>query len=365
MRLPNPYEWKHYRFYMLAPLALILLSAFFIPRIPAGIDLKGGLLITVFTDDAVAPAKLAEVQAALAQFNPSSIRTFDSPGGRGVEIELPSDENLARGETLLAEMNELNSQYVQLEITQSPDAAAMGERVLAKARELNLLFTAVPLKAGVTDAVEQAQQAFLDARSSYRERIASEIGQVLPVKDASFKEVGSSLSKFFLAKTQEVIFYSFLLSGIIIFLVFRSIAPSFAVIFGAAADIIITAGVMGALGIPLTLASIAALLMLIGFSLDTDVLLTVRVLKSKEGTRSQRAFEAMKTGFMMNVTTLAAFGVLLALASWLQIPFYMQVGSVAVIGGFVDFIATWMGNAPFLLWYLERKERKAAEAGAA
>lgn len=364
MHIPNPYEWKHYKYYFIVPIVLILISAFFIPRIPAGIDLKGGQLITVFTEDAVSPAKLAELQAALEEFNPSSVRTFDSPGGRGVEVELPSDENLAKAEGLLAEMNNLNSQYVQLEITQSPSAQAMGEKVMAKALELNSLFSKNPLDKDVQKAVEQAQQAFLDSRSSYRERISSIIRNVLPVKDASFKEVGSSLSKFFLAKTQEVIFYSFLFSAIIIFLIFRSIAPSFAVIFGAAADIIITAGVMGLLGIPLTLASIAALMMLIGFSLDTDVLLTARVLKGKEGTRVQRAFAAMKTAFMMNLTTLAAFGTLLALSIMLQIPFFMQVGSVAVIGGFVDFIATWMGNAPFLLWYLERKERKHAHAEA-
>jgi len=112
------------------------------------------------------------------------------------------------------------------------------------------------------------------------------------------------------------------------------------------------------LGIPLSLASVAALLMLIGFSLDTDVMLTARVIKRKEGTAAQRAFDAMKTGLTMNLAVLISFGVLLSLSLFLQIPFYYQVGSVAVIGACVDAIATWMGNAPLILQYAQKKEKQ-------
>ena len=133
--------------------------------------------------------------------------------------------------------------------------------------------------------------------------------------------------------------------------------------FGAFADIAITMGVMGALGIPLSLASFSALLMLIGFSLDTDILLTARVLKRREENARARAFDAMKVGIMMNLTTLAAFGVLAAIGYWLQISVYFQLGLVAAIGGgVVDFIATWLTNAPLLLWYAERKEKRGQTA---
>ena len=206
--------------------------------------------------------------------------------------------------------------------------------------------------------MELSQTLFLNAKSEQRDKIAAKIGSVVNVKQSSFKEVGSSLSKFFVNKTQEVVIMSFVLSAIIIFLVFRSFVPSVAVIFGAAADIIITAGIMGMLGIPLSLASVAALLMLIGFSLDTDVMLTARVIKRKEGTAAQRAFDAMKTGLTMNLAVLISFGVLLSLSLFLQIPFYYQVGSVAVIGACVDAIATWMGNAPLILQYAQKKEKQ-------
>ncbi len=360
MHIPNPYESKHYKLYFIVPVVLILISLFFIPHIPQGIDLKGGLLITIFSKNEVTPAQIQQIQASLAEFNPSSVRTFSSPAGNGIEIELPSDDTLTKGEQLLSEMNSLNSQYVQAEISHSATAEQLRVQVLGKAKELNSLFSTVPLDADVQKAVDQAQQVFLNSRSAYRERISKALSNVVPVDTASFQEVGSSLSKFFVMKTEQVVLYSFIFSAIVIFLVFRALAPSLAVIFGAVADITITAGVMGLLGIPLTLASVAALLMLIGFSLDTDVLLTARVLKRKEGTPAQRAFDTMKTALTMNASVLISFGVLLLLSIWLQVPFYYQVGSVAVIGALVDSIATWMGNAPLILWTIERKEKKAA-----
>ena len=48
-----------------------------------------------------------------------------------------------------------------------------------------------------------------------------------------------------------------------------------------------------------------AFLMLIGYSVDTDILLTTRALKKQEGTINERIYGAFKTGIFMNVTALA------------------------------------------------------------
>ncbi|MDP2717395.1 MAG: protein translocase subunit SecF, partial [Candidatus Micrarchaeota archaeon] len=88
---------------------------------------------------------------------------------------------------------------------------------------------------------------------------------------------------------------------------------------------------------------------------DTDMMLTTRVVKRKEGTPAGRAFDAMKTAFLMNATTVVAFGVLTGLSIVLQIPTYYQIGAVATIGGIIDFVATWAGNAPLILHFTEGK----------
>ncbi|MFH0835824.1 MAG: hypothetical protein V1834_01540 [Candidatus Micrarchaeota archaeon] len=362
--IPNPYEWKNYRFLVLVPLLLMAASLFFIPQIPQGIDLKGGLLFTVYAQD---DFQITEVkQAIAAEFGPNAeVRAFESPAGKGFEVELPLDEDLTQAEAALIELHEFDRQLVQAEVNASfyndsgaVEVTELRFKVLNKANEV-LGLSGQGLYAGeeTAEAVALAETAFSDAKDGYRKKLVSVVSSIVTVKSSTFKEIGSSLSKFFFNKIQEVVLWAFIVSGALIFLVFRQLVPSFAVIFGAVADIVITMGVMGLLGIPLSLASVAALLMLIGFSLDTDVMLTTRVIRHKEGSPRERAFNAMKTGFTMNCTTVAAFGVLTVLASMLQIGIYYQIGVVAVIGGVVDFIATWCGNAPIILWFAEREQK--------
>jgi len=56
--------------------------------------------------------------------------------------------------------------------------------------------------------------------------------------------------------------------------------PSSCVILAAVSDIISTIAVTNLLGLKMSTAGIAALLMLIGYSVDTDILLTTKVLKT-------------------------------------------------------------------------------------
>jgi preprotein translocase subunit SecF len=76
--------------------------------------------------------------------------------------------------------------------------------------------------------------------------------------------------------------------GLVVFFYFRSIAPSLAVILEAFSDIIVTLAIFNLTGIKLSTAGIAAFLMLIGYSVDTDILLSTRVLKRKDGTVMER-----------------------------------------------------------------------------
>jgi len=375
LNIPNPYSWKNYKYYAIIPLLLLATAAFFIPRVPQGIDLKGGLLLTVYSDEAI---NVNAVKNAIANIAPQAdVRSFSNPNGQGVEVELPTNENLDAATTSVTLIKTLDARLVNAEVQlnylqQNPGNASTQEisalrqevetlqkQVLNEARKVFSLTRDETMIPTDPHAAATAAEASLEkARSTYTDSLVTAIKSVVRVKSHSFKEIGSSLSKFFFAKTREILIVSFLLSAAIVFIIFRSLIPSIAVLFGAFADIAITMGVMGALGIPLSLASFSALLMLIGFSLDTDILLTARVLKRKEENARERAFDAMKVAVMMNLTTIAAFGVLALLGYWLQIPVYFQLGIVAAIGGgVIDFIATWMANAPLVLWYAERKEK--------
>jgi len=128
-----------------------------------------------------------------------------------------------------------------------------------------------------------------------------------------------------------------------------------AVIFAALSDIIIAIGGMSLFGIPLSLASVGALLMLIGYSVDTDILLTTRVLKRREGTINERAIDAMKTGFTMAAAAIGAMVALYLVVVYLM-PYAQVLGEIAavlIIGLVADVMVTWLMNLGILRWYME------------
>lgn len=174
------------------------------------------------------------------------------------------------------------------------------------------------------------------------------------------KTSGSVLGASFFKQVLWAMLVAFVLMGIVIFIQFKVPVPSFAVMLAAFSDIVITLAVIDLLGIKLSTAGIAAFLMLIGYSVDTDVLLSSRVLKSTHGTVSQRITSAMKTGLTMNITTLAAVGVGLLVANSQTL---IQIMTILFIGLLADMINTWIQNAGILRWYMEKKELKSKEGG--
>ncbi len=171
----------------------------------------------------------------------------------------------------------------------------------------------------------------------------------------SFQSVGALLSSQALTEVYYALAFAFIFMSVTVFIVFRNIVPSLAVIFAAASDIIIALGGMSLFGIPLSVASVGALLMLIGYSVDTDILLTTRVLKRREGTINDRAINAMKTGFTMAAAAIGSM-VTLYLVVVIFIPYAQTlslIASVLIIGLVADILATWLMNLGILRWYLE------------
>lgn len=365
--IPNFYAYKNYKYLAIIPavLVLIALALIFFNGIPQGVDLKGGVLLTLQTKQTVDITALQQKVALVGKV--SSVRTFASPTGTGVEIELENSDKLVGIEEGVRNLQGKESQLRELEVNASfaegAELAAFIQKQTALNAELiseaNSLLVELGSEYEGSDghaAVRKLVEEYGNAQDVYREAILAAVRSEVTIDSFSFREVGPSLSKFFLEKAREILLYSFILAAIVVFIIFRNVVPSLAVIIGAVVDIVITLGAMSLFNIPLTLASIAGLLMLIGFSLDTDVMLTMRVLKRKEGSASQRTFNAFKTGALMNLATISAFGVLGLAGLYLQVPIYLQIGTVVLIGGIVDFAATWGANAVLVLSYAEKLE---------
>jgi len=170
----------------------------------------------------------------------------------------------------------------------------------------------------------------------------------------SQKEISPILSKRFWSDGLKAISFAFLFMAVVVYLVFRSPVPSLAVILAAISDIIMALGFMSLFSIPVSTATIAALLMLIGYSVDTDILLTTRVLKRKVGNIEDRIKEAMKTGITMSLTTIVAMLVLYLVVTYL-VPAAILLRDIALVilfGLIADLLTTWLTNVGILKYYL-------------
>jgi preprotein translocase subunit SecF len=177
---------------------------------------------------------------------------------------------------------------------------------------------------------------------------------VLNQGDYSIEIVGSSLGESFFKQTAMALLVAFLLMGIVVVLYFRLMIPSLAVILAAFSDITVTLALFNLTGVKLSTAGVAAFLMLVGFSVDTDVLLTTRVLKRKDGSVMDRIYGAVRTGITMTTTTLAAVLVVLI---FVNSDVIKQIMLILFIGLLVDMVMTWIQNVGILRLYLEMKKK--------
>ena len=169
--------------------------------------------------------------------------------------------------------------------------------------------------------------------------------------DAKIDQIGESFGKTLQYQAVLALIFSFIGMAIVIFLAFRTFVPAAAVVLSAFADMVMTAAAMNIIGIPLSLGTVAALLMLIGYSVDSDILLTNRVLK-RQGKLNEKLSGAFTTGIIMTSTTLAAT-VALFIVSWFgSVQILMEISAVLLIGLVFDIMNTWLTNAGILKWYV-------------
>lgn len=365
MNIPNPYTGDYKRL-VIIPIILAILSltmVFLISPIRLGIDFKGGIDVEILSESQI------DLEPLVDKLNENGFRvdgasTDPVPSGYNTKFELERS-NIS----VIADDHKRDFFNIAEKAEKTEIDAVIYNNTDAKAElgsirdELNTVSNKIFGLAGSDKRAENYDTIQLlkkDVLNSYA-KISSEQNDLLREilssgstdGSISLKERTASLSEGFIDKAVMVVIYSVLLTSIVVFLIFRTAIPSFAVLAGAAADIIFALGAMAFFDIPLTLASFVALLMLVGFSLDTDILLTIRLVKRKDGTPAQRAFESMKTGMTMSMSTMVAFIALFIIAMVTKINIYYEISAVAIAGLVGDLIATWCFNAVVVLYHME------------
>ncbi len=180
------------------------------------------------------------------------------------------------------------------------------------------------------------------------------LGYKLTTENSSIEFTGSTLSEGFYKQLLIAMVIAFIFMAIVVFILFRTFIPSSAVLISAFADIFMTLVVVNFFGIKMSGAGIVAFLMLIGYSVDTDILLTTRVLKRTEDKLNVRIFGAFKTGITMTLTSLFAILAALIIVSSFSL-ILTQIFTVLAIGLGFDIFNTWVTNVSILKWYVIKK----------
>jgi preprotein translocase subunit SecF len=203
------------------------------------------------------------------------------------------------------------------------------------------------------------QLALIISSSAQPEVLSKAIEDSLNIKlteeNSNIEFSGPTLGGNFYKQLIISLIISFFLMSLVIFFLFRTFVPSIAVIFAAFADIVMPLALINFLGIKISAAGIAAFLMLIGYSVDTDILLTTRVLKKREGTVNQRIYSSFKTGIFMTATALLAVLPAFFIVTGLPDSF-RQIFLILALGLFADIINTWLTNASIIKWYADVKK---------
>ncbi len=209
------------------------------------------------------------------------------------------------------------------------------------------------------DLVSQEQKGVIIKTSSDAQQtkqvIEDSLGYKLTEENSSIEFTGSALSRSFYQQLLIAILVAFIFMALVVFILFRTLVPSLAVVLSAFADIIMTLAFIDLLGISLSSAGIVAFLMLIGYSVDTDILLTTRLLKRSGSSTNQRIFGAFKTGITMTLTSLFAITFAFFVVKSFSVVL-AQIFSILIIGLCFDILNTWITNVSILKWYLEKKQ---------
>ena len=183
------------------------------------------------------------------------------------------------------------------------------------------------------------------------ETIAQKI--TLTKENYSVETMGSSLGESFFKQMFIAVILAFVAMGFVFQYYFKNRYATFAALFSAFMDIFITLGIMDLLGLRLTAGGIAAYLMLIGYSIDTSILISTKLLKEKNELR-KAIFSAMKTGFTMSAAGIAATGISFLLTNNSTLK---QIMLILIVGLFMDLITTWIGNVGFLRMQMEKAQQ--------
>ncbi len=223
-------------------------------------------------------------------------------------------------------------------------------------QQLSSEFAKYPLKAITTNSNGQKALEFATMDTAALQELTSYVSK--NYGNPPIEQVGGVFSQANQSQAVVAVLVAFVGMAITVFIIFRNFVPSVAVIMSAFADIMFAMAMMNVFGVELTFGTLAALLMLIGYSVDTDILLTTKVLGERKYI-DKKISTCRVTGLTMTFAAIIAFLVLFIFSTFAYvvgfaaIPTLSAIATVMIFGLIADVMNTWLFNAGLLKWYME------------
>lgn len=337
--------------YMIIPILVLIFSLFFAfvyPGLKLGIELTGGNVLIVRSStelDAITIENLLKSEFDLTQV---SVSTINSANSMGAYIEYSKDPKLIQAEELI------NS--AQIAIDEERDNEAIGLSI----QSIKLLSGKDESFTNPKVALAAAQDELLSANENFLDKMKSAIVNKFNLgEDVEFqiREISPTFGEASLVSGAYIAILALVLITIVIFISFRQIIPTVGIVQAMIFDVIVALAAMALLGIPISLITISALLMILGYSVDSNIMLTSRVLKDKTGVAGEKATKSLKTGLTMTGTTISALVVMIVISHFYQIEVMLQIGIVLLFGLLGDLVSTWITNVGLLIWFVEERKK--------
>ncbi len=273
---------------------------------------------------------MALIPLAIALFFSCSLLVFNIPLGRdfrgGTLIQVRGLETAPSVENIQLLASHLLGASVEVQLTEY--GGTFGVDIEADNRDLS---------DGVREELENA--------------LANTLG--ISADKVGVYNMGSVLTEISKGQAKNAIIAASIAMAIIVFINFRRGVLVSSMLVSIGLDALDALGCMAIFGVPLSIASVAGFLMLIGYSVDTNVLLVTQVERGISGTPREQAASAMKTGLTMSITTLT---VLIALNILTTSPTIAELTYVLIFGVIFDIINTWFFNASVVISRKKRRE---------
>ncbi len=298
---------KHYKRLMLVPLILGILFLgiiFVFPKLTLGLDFVGGTRVIVNTDQ-LQEAAVKELLTKELGLPEVKVNIVASPFGTSARIEYAEPKDLATARLLLDEA--------------IAGKAKNPQGAVDKLQEAITLVGGTPASDDVTQLIQQASEAISAKSDQIFQQVRQQLTQKfsLPANTSfTIEQVTPTFGASFLSNTIFVAIFSIVLLIIVIFVFFREFVPSVAIIEAVLFDMLTALALATVFGFSVTLSTVAALLMLVGYSVDTDILLTTRALKRQDKTILERCNDTLLTGLTVTATVAGAALVML-IVSWM------------------------------------------------